>query len=171
MVLDLHVPRDTSMAALRPAIPTFLSYALSFVFVGIYWNNHHHLLHASQRVNGTTLWANLHLLFWLSLVPFVTGWMGENHFAAVPVAVYGVVLFLAAIAFTILAKALIACNGADSPIAIAIGSDRKGKSSLAIYALGILCARVDPRISVAMYVSVALIWFVPDRRIERVIGQ
>jgi uncharacterized membrane protein len=171
MVLDLHVPRDTSMAALRPAIPTFLSYALSFVFVGIYWNNHHHLLHASQRVNGTTLWANLHLLFWLSLVPFVTGWMGENHFAAVPVAVYSVVLFLAAIAFTILAKALIACNGADSPIAIAIGSDRKGKSSLAIYALGILCARVDPRISVAMYVSVALIWFVPDRRIERVIGR
>ena len=171
MVLDLHLPRDTSMAALRPAIPTFLSYALSFVFVGIYWNNHHHLLHASQRVNGTTLWANLHLLFWLSLVPFVTGWMGENHFAAVPVAVYGVVLFLAAIAFTILAKALIACNGADSPIAIAIGSDRKGKSSLAIYALGILCARVDPRISVAMYVSVALIWFVPDRRIERVIGR
>jgi uncharacterized membrane protein len=171
MVLDLHVPRDTSLAALRPAIPTFLSYALSFVFVGIYWNNHHHLLHASQRVNGTTLWANLHLLFWLSLVPFVTGWMGENHFAAVPVAVYGVVLFLAAIAFTILAKALIACNGADSPIAIAIGSDRKGKSSLAIYALGILCARVDPRISVAMYVSVALIWFVPDRRIERVIGR
>jgi uncharacterized membrane protein len=171
MVLDLHVPRDTSLAALRPAIPTFLSYALSFVFVGIYWNNHHHLLHASQRVKGTTLWANLHLLFWLSLVPFVTGWMGENHFAAVPVAVYGVVLFLAAIAFTILAKALIACSGADSPIAIAIGSDRKGKSSLAIYALGILCARVDPRISVAMYVSVALIWFVPDRRIERVIGR
>src|SRR5579862_5577541 len=171
MVLELHVPRDTSLAALRPAIPTFLSYALSFVFVGIYWNNHHHLLHASQRVNGTSLWANLHLLFWLSLVPFVTGWMGENHFAAVPVAVYGVVLFLAAIAFTILAKALIACNGADSPIAIAIGSDRKGKASLAIYALGILCARVDPRISVAMYVLVALIWFVPDRRIERVIGQ
>jgi uncharacterized membrane protein len=171
MVLDLHVPHDTSLAGLRPAIPTFFSYALSFVFVGIYWNNHHHLLHATQKVNGAALWANLHLLFWLSLVPFVTGWMGENHFAAVPVAVYGVVLFLAAIAFTILAKALIACNGADSPIAIAIGSDRKGKTSMAIYALGILCARVDPRISVALYMLVALIWFVPDRRIERVIGQ
>jgi uncharacterized membrane protein len=171
MVLELHVPHDASLAALRLAIPTFFGYALSFVFVGIYWNNHHHLLHAAQKVNGTTLWANLHLLFWLSLVPFVTGWMGENHFAAVPVAVYGVVLFLAAIAFTILAKALIACNGADSPIAIAIGSDRKGNASLAIYALGILCAHVDPRISVAMYFLVALIWFVPDRRIERVIGQ
>src|ERR1700758_2782630 len=168
MVLEMKSPRGANLTALKSVIPVFLTYILSFVYLGIYWNNHHHLLHATQRVNGTTLWANLHLLFWLSLVPFVTGWMGEKHFAAVPVAVYGVVLFLAAIAFTILAKALIACNGADSPIAIAIGSDRKGKASLAIYALGILCARVDPRISVAMYVLVALIWFVPDRRIERV---
>ncbi len=141
MVLDLHASRDASLAALRPAIPTFFSYALSFVFVGIYWNNHHHLLHATQKVNGATLWANLHLLFWLSLVPFATGWMGQNHFAAVPVAVYGVVLLLAAIAFTILAKTLIACNGADSPIAVAIGGDRKGKTSVAIYVLAIICAR------------------------------
>ena len=148
-----------------------LSYALSFVFVGIYWNNHHHLLHATQKVNGATLWANLHLLFWLSLVPFVTGWMGQNHFAAVPVAVYGVVLLLAAIAFTILAKTLIACNGADSPIAVAIGSDRKGKTSVAIYVLAIICARLNPWLSVAMYMLVAVIWFVPDRRIERVIAQ
>jgi uncharacterized membrane protein len=129
------------------------------------------LLHAAQKVSGATLWANLHLLFWLSLVPFVTGWMGVNHFAAVPVAVYGVVLLLAAIAFTILAKTLIACNGADSPIAIAIGNDRKGKASLAIYVLAIICARVNPWISMALYVLVALIWFVPDRRIERVIAQ
>jgi uncharacterized membrane protein len=171
MVLDLHAPRDTSLAALRPAIPTFFSYALSFVFVGIYWNNHHHLLHAAQKVNGATLWANLHLLFWLSLVPFVTGWMGVNHFAAVPVAVYGVVLLLAAIAFAILANTLIACNGAESPIAIAIGNDRKGKTSLAIYVLAIICSRVNPWISMALYVLVALMWFVPDRRIERVIAQ
>ena len=171
MVLDLHAPRDASLAALRPAIPTFFGYALSFVFVGIYWNNHHHLLHATQRVNGATLWANLHLLFWLSLVPFATGWMGQNHFAAVPVAAYGSVLLLAAIAFTILAKALIACNGADSPIAVAIGSDRKGKTSIAIYVLAIICARSNPWLSVAMYMLVAVIWFVPDRRIEKVLDQ
>jgi uncharacterized membrane protein len=139
--------------------------------MGIYWNNHHHLLHAAQRVNGAILWANLHLLFWLSLVPFATGWMGaQNHFAPVTVAVYGVALLTAAIAFTILARALIACNGADSPIAIAIGSDRKGKASLAIYAVGIICTRVNPWISISLYVLVAVIWFVPDRRIERVMA-
>src|ERR1700741_1999003 len=170
MVLDLRVPHETSLAGLRPVIPTFFSYVLSYVFIGIYWNNHHHLLHAAQRVNGAILWANLHLLFWLSLVPFATAWMGQNHFAPVTVAVYGFALLIAAIAFTILARALIACNGADSPIAIAIGSDRKGKASLAIYALGILCGRVDPRISIAMYVLVAVVWFIPDRRIERVIA-
>jgi uncharacterized membrane protein len=170
MVLDLRVPRETSLAGLRPVIPTFLSYVLSYVFIGIYWNNHHHLLHAAQKVNGAILWANLHLLFWLSLVPFVTGWMGQNHFAAVTVAVYGCVLLITAVAYSILAKALIACNGANSPIAIAIGSDRKGKVSLAIYAVGILCSRVDPRISVSLYVLVAVIWFIPDRRIERVIA-
>jgi len=170
MVLELHAPRDSSLAALRPAIPTFFSYALSFVFVGIYWNNHHHLLHATQKVNGATLWANLHLLFWLSLVPFVTGWMGQNHFAAVPVAVYGVVLLLAAIAFTILAKTLIACNGADSPIAVAIGGDRKARRPWQ-FMFWRLSARANPWLSVAMYMLVAVIWFVPDRRIERVIAQ
>jgi uncharacterized membrane protein len=170
MVLNLRVPHETSLAALRPVIPTFFSYVLSYVFVGIYWNNHHHLLHAAQKVNGTILWANLHLLFWLSLVPFVTGWMGENHFAAVTVAVYGGLLLMAAVAYSILAKALIACNGADSPIAIAIGSDRKGKASLAIYAVAILCSQVDPWISMALYVLVAVIWFIPDRRIERVLA-
>jgi uncharacterized membrane protein len=170
MVLNLRVPHETSLAALRPVIPTFFSYVLSYVFVGIYWNNHHHLLHAAQKVNGTILWANLHLLFWLSLVPFVTGWMGENHFAAAAVAVYGGLLLMAAVAYTILAKALIACNGADSPIAIAIGRDRKGKASLAIYAVAILCSQVDPWISMALYVFVAIIWFIPDRRIERVLA-
>ena len=170
MVLDLRVPHETSLAALRPVLPTFLSYLLSYVFVGIYWNNHHHLLHATQKVNGMALWANLHLLFWLSLVPFATGWMGQNHFAPVTVAVYGGVLLMAAIAYTILAKALIACNGADSPIAIAIGSDRKGKASLALYAAGILCSRVDPRISMVLYVFVAVIWFIPDRRVERALA-
>ena len=139
--------------------------------MGIYWNNHHHLLHAAQRVNGAVLWANLHLLFWLSLVPFATGWMGQNHFAAVPVGIYGALLLLAAIAFTILAKTLIACNGADSPIALAIGEDRKGKTSVAIYVLAIVCARFNPWLSVGMYVLVALIWFVPDRRIERLIAR
>jgi uncharacterized membrane protein len=170
MVLDLRVPHETSLAGLRPVIPTFFSYVLSYVFIGIYWNNHHHLLHAAQRVNGAILWANLHLLFWLSLVPFATGWMGQNHFAPVTVAVYGFALLMAAIAFTILARALIACNGADSPIAIAIGSDRKGKASLAIYAVGIICTRVNPWISVSLYVLVAVIWFLPDRRIERVMA-
>ena len=170
MVLDLHVPRETTLAALRPVVPTFLSYVLSYVFVGIYWNNHHHLLHAAQKVNGAILWANLHLLFWLSVVPFATGWMGENHFAAVTVAVYGGVLLMAAVAYTILAKALVACNGADSPIAIAIGRDRKGKASLAIYAVAILCSQVDPWISMVLYVLVAVIWFIPDRRIERMLA-
>jgi len=171
MVLEMKVPHGDSPNDLLPVLPVFLTYVLSFVYVGIYWNNHHHLLHATQKVNGAVLWANLHLLFWLSLVPFVTGWMGQNHFAAVPVGVYGVLLLLAAIAFTILAKTLIACNGADSPIAVAIGDDRKGKTSLAIYVLAILCARLNPWLSMAMYVLVAVIWFVPDRRIERLIAQ
>jgi TMEM175 potassium channel family protein len=173
MVLDLRVPHETSLAGLRPVIPTFFSYVLSYVFIGIYWNNHHHLLHvlhAAQRVNGAILWANLHLLFWLSLVPFATAWMGQNQFAPVTVAVYGVALLMAALAFTILARALIACNGADSPIAIAIGSDRKAKASLAIYAAAIVCTRVNPWISVSLYVLVAVIWFVPDRRIERMMA-
>jgi len=171
MVLNLRIPHDASLAGLRPLIPTFLSYVLSFVFIGIYWNNHHHLLHATQKVNGRILWANLHLLFWLSLVPFVTGWMGENHFAPVPVAVYGGLLLMSAIAFTILAQALIAHHGKDSPLALAIGDDRKGKTSLAVYALAILCTWVNPWIAMALYVAVAVMWVVPDRRIERALAE
>ena len=171
MVLNLRIPHDASLAGLRPLIPTFLSYVLSFVFIGIYWNNHHHLLHATQKVNGRILWANLHLLFWLSLVPFVTGWMGENHFARVPVAVYGGLLLMSAIAFTILAQALIAHHGKDSPLALAIGDDRKGKTSLAVYALAILCTWVNPWIAMALYVTVAVMWVVPDRRIERALAE
>jgi len=171
MVLDLHFPREATLAALRPVIPTFLGYILSYVFVGIYWNNHHHLLHASHKVNGTVLWANLHLLFWLSIVPFATGFMGQNHFARVTVELYGVVLIMAAIAFTLLVRALVACNGAGSTIATAIGRDYKGKASLAIYLVAILCAQVHPWISVGLYVLVAIIWFVPDRRIERIVAE
>jgi TMEM175 potassium channel family protein len=171
MVLDLHIPHDTSLAGIRPMLPTFFSYVLSYVFVGIYWNNHHHLLHAAKKVNGQVLWANLHLLFWLSLVPFATGWIGENHFAQVPVAVYGGVLLMAAIAFTILSQTLIAYHGKDSPLGAAIGDDRKGKTSLALYVVGILCTWVHPWMSMALYVAVALIWLVPDRRIERVLAE
>jgi len=167
MVLDLKVPHETSLAALRPVVPPLLCYILSFMFVGIYWNNHHHLLHATQKVNGAVLWANLHLLFWLSLVPFATGWMGENHFSSVTVAAYGAVLLMAAIAFTILSRALIVFHGEGSSLATAIGDDRKGKTSVALYVIAIACARVNPWISVALYVCVALIWFVPDRRLER----
>jgi len=171
MVLDLHVPREATLAALRPAIPTFLGYILSYVFVGIYWNNHHHLLHASHKVNGTVLWANLHLLFWLSIVPFATGFMGESHFARVTVELYGVVLFMAAIAFTLLVRTLVACNGTDSTIATAIGRDYKGKASLAIYLIAIIFAELHPWVSVALYILVAVIWFVPDRRIERMVAE
>ena len=166
MVLELKVPEGTDMAALRPLLPVFLTYVLSFVFLGIYWNNHHHMLHAAERTNGKVLWANLHLLFWLSLVPFVTGWMGENHFAPLPTAVYGVVLLMAAVAFTILANLLVAAQGPDSRLAKALGRDRKGKISLALYASAIPLAFVHQWISDAIYVSVALIWLVPDRRIE-----
>jgi uncharacterized membrane protein len=169
MVLELRVPHGADLAALVPLIPVFLGYLLSFAFVGIYWNNHHHLLHAVQRVNGNVLWANLFLLFCLSLVPFVTAWMGENHFATIPVALYGVDMLLCAIAFTILAHALIAHHGKDSTLAIAIGSDQKGKVSLLLYAAAIPLAFVDPRISLALYVTVAVIWFLPDRRIEKLI--
>ena len=169
MVLELKVPHAPDLPALRPLIPVLLSYVLSFVFIGIYWSNHHHLLHATQRVNGTILWANLHLLFWLSVIPFVTSWMGENHFASTPVALYGVVMLMNAIAFTILARALIAYHGKDSTLAIALGRDNKSKVSLALYTASIPLAVVDPRIALAIYVLVAIIWIVPDRRIERVV--
>ncbi|MGE0115505.1 MAG: TMEM175 family protein [Steroidobacteraceae bacterium] len=171
MVLELKVPHDTSPGALHELLPVMLSYVLSFVFIGIYWNNHHHLLHAVVHVNGRILWANLHLLFWLSLVPFVTGWMGENHFPALPVACYGIVLLGAAIAYTILAHALVTRHGKDSPLARALGNDRKGKLSLLMYAAAVPLAFVSVWLAGALYVAVALIWLVPDLRIERVLSK
>ena len=171
MVLEMKVPHATELSALVPIAPVFLSYVLSFVFVGIYWNNHHHLLHATHKIDGRIMWANLHLLFWLSLFPFSTGWMGENHFEAVPVALYGVVAFMAAVAYTILARMLIAANGRDSALAEAIGSDVKGYLSLALYLVGIGLSFVDSLFGLACYVLVAGIWFVPDRRIEKALKQ
>ena len=166
MVLELKVPRGADLEALRPLLPVFLTYGLSFVFLGIYWNNHHHMLHATSRINGKILWANLHLLFWLSLVPFVTGWMGENHFAPLPTAVYGVVLLLSGLAYLILQAAIIADQGKDSRLAAAVGRDLKGKLSAALYAAAIALAFVHQWIADAIYVLVALMWLVPDRRIE-----
>src|SRR5450432_3966890 len=166
MVLELKVPRSGELEALRPLLPTFLTYALSFVFVGIYWNNHHHLLHATTRINGAVLWANLHLLFWLSLVPFVTGWMGSNHFEPLPVAIYGVVLLLSAIAYTILLRTILAAEGPGSRLAAMIGNDRKGKVSGALYLAAIPLAFVQCWLALGIYILVSLIWLVPDKRIE-----
>jgi uncharacterized membrane protein len=166
LVLELKVPHGTEWHALRPLLPVFLTYVLSFVFLGIYWNNHHHMLHTADRINGKILWANLHLLFWLSLVPFVTGWMGENHFASVPAAVYGGVLLMAGIAYTILKSAIVAEHGPESTLAAAVGSDVKGKLSVALYVAAIALAFVNQWIADAIYVFVALMWLVPDRRIE-----
>ena len=166
MVLELRVPHESGWQAVRPLAPTLLAYVLSFVYLAIYWNNHHHLLHATTRVNGAILWANTHLLFWLSLVPFTTGWMGENHNAPLPTAVYGIVLILAAIAYTILVRTILAHEGPDSKLARAIGSDTKGYVSLALYAAAIPLAFVHELIADGLYVTVALIWLVPDRRIE-----
>jgi len=167
MVLELKVPHGADWAALRPLVPPFLTYVLSFIFLGIYWNNHHHMLHAAERVNGKVLWANLHLLFWLSLVPITTGWMGDNHLAPLPTAVYGIDLLCAAIAYTILARTLMAAQGEGSRLAAAVGKDKKGRFSLVCYALAIPLAFVLPWLSVAIYVLVALIWLAPDPRIER----
>jgi uncharacterized membrane protein len=167
MVLEMKVPHGTDFSALEPLWPVFLSYVLSFDYVAIYWNNHHHLLHTAKRINGPILWANMHLLFWLSLFPFVTGWMGENHFAAAPVAVYGIVLFMAAVAYTILVRLLIAEHGSDSTLARAIGGDLKGYVSLALCAAGVALSFVSSSGAFALYAVVALIWFIPDRRIER----
>jgi uncharacterized membrane protein len=169
MVLELHVPESPSWEALRPMAPIFLSYVLSFVFIGIYWSNHHHLLQVTRHVSGGVLWANLHLLFWLSLTPFVTAWMGQSGFAAVPVAAYGVVLFCSAIAYYVLSRRLIALHGADSPLARALGGDFKGKISLALYATAIALAFVWRPAACAIYVVVAVVWLVPDRRIERAV--
>jgi uncharacterized membrane protein len=166
MVLDLKAPREPDLRALRPLIPLFLSYVLSFVFVGIYWNNHHHLLQAVRYVNGRILWANLHLLFWLSLTPFVTSWMGQSDFAPLPVAAYGVVLLLSGCAYFILTRVLIAHHGTESALATALGRDLKGMASVALYAVAIPVSFADPRIACAVYTLVAVIWLVPDRRIE-----
>jgi uncharacterized membrane protein len=171
MVLEMKSPRGTSLAALKPVIPVLLTYVLSFVYIGIYWNNHHHLLHATQRVNGSTLWANLHLLFWLSLVPFTTAWMGENHFDSWPIAVYGIVLLMAGVAYFILTRALIKLHGQGSTLATSIGRDRKGKTSIAIYAAAIPLAFVKPWIAGVCYVIVAIMWLLPDPRIEKRIAQ
>ncbi len=167
MVLELRVPQGTNWTALRALAPTFLSYVLSFIFLGIYWNNHHHLWHAATAVNGKILWANLHLLFWLSLVPFVTGWMGEHNFARLPVALYGVVLWMSAVAYTILVQALIARHGKDSVLANAIGNDFKGNISLVLYTAAVGFAFISTGISMALYVVVAIIWLIPDPRIEK----
>jgi uncharacterized membrane protein len=170
MVLQLKVPHEADLAALRPLLPTFLCYLLSFVFVGIYWNNHHHMIHAVREVDGAILWANLHLLFWLSLIPFATGWMGENSFEPMPMALYGGVLLMAGIAYFILARRLVRRHGDDSPLARAIGSDRKGRLSITLYAAAIPLAFVTTWIALGIYVAVALMWLVPDRRIERVVS-
>jgi len=169
MVLEMKVPHGADLSALRPLIPVFLSYVLSFIYVGIYWNNHHHLLQAVRKVNGSTLWANLHLLFWLSLFPFATAWVGENHFAALPVALYGGVLLLAAIAYFILTRTLISHHGKDSALATALGRDFKGKISPMIYIIAILVSFTNPWVSFALYTLVAVMWLIPDRRIERVL--
>ncbi len=167
MVLELRVPHDVTLDALAPLWPVFLSYVLSFAYIGIYWNNHHHMLHAVKHVRGSVLWANLHLLFWLSLTPFTTAWMGENHFATIPVALYGFGLLMNAIAYTILVRTLIAAHGHDSEFAARIGSDFKGYVSLAMYVLATGLAFVNSWISLAIFFAVAMIWFTPDRRFER----
>ncbi|RWY53675.1 TMEM175 family protein [Mucilaginibacter gilvus] len=166
MVLELKVPHHADIEGLTPLIPVFVSYALSFIYVGIYWNNHHHMLHATKSINGAIMWANLHLLFWLSLIPFVTGWMGENHFAKWPVICYGIVLIMNSIAYTILVKLLIRHHGEHSLLGTAFGSDTKGKISMAIYAVAIVVSFIQSWLGFALYIVVACIWFIPDRRIE-----
>jgi uncharacterized membrane protein len=167
MVLELKVPHGADLGALGPLIPVFLSYVLSFIFIGLYWSNHHHLLHAVRHVDGHILWANLHLLFWLSLIPFVTGWMGENHFAAWPVALYGTVLLVAGIAYFILTRVLVSYHGRDSALAKAVGKDFKGKVSVVFYAVATPLSLVNSWLACALYVLVAVMWLIPDRRIER----
>ena len=169
MVLELRVPHDASLAALQPLWSVFLSYVLSFLYLGIYWNNHHHMLHTTHHVTGGILWANLQLLFWLSLVPFVTGWMGENHFASVPTAAYGVILLMAAMAYWLLQRLIIRAQGSNSLLRRAVGRDWKGKLSPVLYVIGILAALVAPSVAGTIYALAAIMWLVPDRRIERVL--
>ena len=171
MVLELKVPHGESLQALAPLIPTVLVYVLSFIYVGIYWNNHHHMLHASNRVTGPILWANLHLLFWLSVVPFTTAWMGENHFAPAPTALYGLVLLMAGVAYRILQQLIIASQGEGSILKEAVGEDRKGKLSPIAYALAVICSLRWPWVAQSIYTLVALMWLIPDRRIERVLSR
>jgi uncharacterized membrane protein len=167
MVLELRIPEGADWNAARPIVPIFITYVLSFIFVGIYWSNHHHLLHTADHITGTILWANLHLMFWLSLTPFATGWMGRNNFAPLPTAVYGAVLLMTAVAYTILVRTIIAAHGPHSRLKDAIGNDAKGYVSLAMYATAIPMAFVNRWVAYAIYIAVALIWLVPDRRIER----
>ena len=169
MVLEMKVPHGVDLHSLKPVLPVFLSYILSFVYIGIYWNNHHHMLYAAQYLNGKVLWANMHLLFWLSLIPFVSGWMGENNFDTWPVALYGIVLLMAGTAYYILSRTLISLHGKESIIAIALGKDQKGKISMVIYALAIGLCFVNPRISLSLYATVAAIWLIPDTRFEKII--
>lgn len=167
MVLEMKVPHGDDWAALKPLMPVFLSYILSFIYIGIYWNNHHHLMHAAHKINGRIMWANSHLLFWLSLMPFASGWMGENHFSTLPTAVFGGVLLMAGVAYYILSQSLISYHGKDSVLAKAVGKDVKGKISVVIYAIAIALSCLNGWISLSLYALVALIWLVPDRRIEK----
>jgi uncharacterized membrane protein len=169
MVLELKVPHGIEFSSLKPLIPVFFSYVLSFIYLGIYWNNHHHMLHTVKKVSGSMLWANLHLLFWLSLVPFVTGWMGENNFAATPMALYGINLLMAAVAYYVLQKVILRNHGSESILAKAIGRDLKGKMSPILYTIAILSTFVNDWIAGAIYVFVALIWLIPDKRIEKIL--
>lgn len=166
MVLDMRVPADGSLAAAKAELPVFLAYALSFTNVGLFWNNHHHVLHATERVNGRVLWMNLLLLFWMSLIPLVIRWMDETHFASIPTASYGAILIMSGLAYLLLERAIISANGPHSKLAQAVGTERKGQASLALYTLGTILAFVHPWISISLYVLVAMLWFVPDRRIE-----
>ncbi len=170
MVLELRPPHGVDWEALRPLVPKFLTYLLSFAFLGIYWNNHHHMLQAASKVNGKILWANIHLLFWLSIIPFVTAWMGEAHLAVAPTAAYGVVLVFCAVAYTVLQATILSHHGPDSALRQAIGSDFKGKLSVACYTAAVGLAFVNPWLAIALYVFVALVWLVPDRRIERTLS-
>lgn len=167
MVLELKVPHGDDLISLKPLFPVFVSYLLSFIYIGIYWNNHHHMMHAVHHINGRVMWANMHLLLWLSLVPFVTGWMGENHFTTLPVAVYGFVLFMAGVAYYILAHSLVQLHGKNSTLAEALGKDQKGIISVIIYAVAICLAFINAWISLALYTLVAAMWFIPDKRIEK----
>jgi len=171
MVLELKVPHGSDFTSLKPLLPVIISYILSFIYIGIYWNNHHHMMQAVEFINGGILWSNLHLLFWLSLIPFVTAWMGENHFSTVPVVLYGFILVMNAIAYSILSVALIKLHGKDSALGLAVGKGTKGKISIAIYLTAILLSLINPWIGFALYVVVAVIWFIPDRRIEKKLGK